>query len=443
MILIFDQQLRASIMSGWADQHALTLVFSALGYLDPFRGINSGRSGFVWITDILNSGYPESVRYLLAGKVVQLLGNEVVAHPPKSFPPDWVPPLLGFLSLSEKFYTKGSPPYPGLTALQILLCRQVDADVDVGVTLLPILASILVHDHPLQSRTLALGVFHRFMPGWFSQQMETVSNNNLDKLLRAVGDPFQFPSLPLQHGRPGGATGFDPMMAMVVLIEFASSDLWRNHLNRSNFDSCEEVLSTEKGRGSALRCMLDNTTYAWSAFLRTPAKITTAIRRLEELQCLNTAEVVILWAWTTGVVNAADHDAWRSIGRITLEFYQAHGTGRLTTLKRHLVGTNGTAEGDHLVFLLRGVGYEGYPCRVESVRHPVLVTKQVEKKHLIDLRVSQVCQLRRLHHLFGYDLATWEEAVAIEETDEEMDVLSGRTVMIMPVRSMDWACDYP
>jgi hypothetical protein len=51
--------------------------------------------------------------------------------------------------------------------------------------------------------------------------------------------------------------------------------------------------------------------------LRTPAKIIAAIRRLEELQCLNTAEVVILWAWTAGVVNPADHDAWGLIERYT------------------------------------------------------------------------------------------------------------------------------
>ena len=50
-----------------------------------------------------------------------------------------------------------------------------------------------------------------------------------------------------------------------------------------------------------------------------------AIRHLEELQCPNTAQVVILWAWTVGVANVVDHDAWGSIERNTLHFYKDMG----------------------------------------------------------------------------------------------------------------------
>ena len=61
-----------------------------------------------------------------------------------------------------------------------------------------------------------------------------------------------------------------------------------------------------------------------------------------------------------------------------------------------------------------------------------------------DLRVSRVCQLRRLYHLFGYDLAMWKEEVAAGETvvvegaGGETDVLPGH-----PVQFADWVCDYP
>lgn len=78
--------------------------------------------------------------------------------------------------------------------------------------------------------------------------MEIVLNKNLDMLLRAVSDPFQYPNLPLRFERSGGTTSYKPMIVMVVLIEFASSSLWWNHLNRSNFDSCEEALSTKEKR---------------------------------------------------------------------------------------------------------------------------------------------------------------------------------------------------
>ena len=97
-------------------------------------------------------------------------------------------------------------------------------------------------------------------------------------------------------GNPGAQK---PMMVAVVLIELESSDLWRDLLNRSNFDSCEEVLSTEEGRRAVLRCMLDKATHTWPAFLHTPAKTTAAIGGLEVLQCLNTTEVVILWFYRT------------------------------------------------------------------------------------------------------------------------------------------------
>ena len=352
-IHVFHQQLRESIAAGETDPHALTLILSAMSHLDPFRATNSGQFGFEWMTEILNSKYPEEIRHQMTGRVIQLLGKEVDAHPPKYFLPDWVPPLLNFLSLNEKFHTEGSAPDTGLTALRILSCRQVDADF--CPTLLPILVSTLSHDHPLQSRSLALKVFHRFTSGWFSQQTEIICRKNLGNLLRAVGDPFQYPDLPLQYGELGSATDYEPMMVAVVLIEFASLDLWRDHLSHSNFDSCERVLSTEEGRRTALRCMLNRATHTWPTFLRTPAKIISTVGRLEELQCLNTAEVVVLWTWTAGVIDAADHDGWKLIGHDTLRFYRTHGMGRLTALKRHIIDNHGTIEVDRQGFLLRGV----------------------------------------------------------------------------------------
>ena len=301
------------------------------------------------MTEILKSNYSEEIRHQMSSSVVQLLGREIDAHPPKDFLPEWVPPLLDFLSLSEQFYTKQSALDAGLAALRILFCRQVDADL--GATPLPILILTLLQDHLLQSRGLALEIFHRFMSGWFSPQMETASDENLSKLLRAVGDPFKYPGLPLQYGQSGSTTSYEPMMVAVVLIEFAFSDLWRDRLNRSNFDSCEEILSTEEGRRSVLRCMA---THTLPEFLRTPAKITAAIRGLEELQCLNTAEVVILWAWTTEVVDRGDHGGWTSIWLDTVRFYRTHGMERLTTLKRHIIDNHGTVGVDRQEFLLRG-----------------------------------------------------------------------------------------
>ena len=203
--------------------------------------------------------------------------------------------------------------------------------------------------------------------------MSHVLNKDLDKLLRAVGDPFQStPDLPLQDGKPWDVADDEPMMAAVVLIELASSGLWRDHLDRSNFASCEKIVSTMEGKRMALRCMLNTATHTWSKYLCMPAEIIAVTRRLEELQCLNTAEVVILWAWTVGVTYAVDHDAWRLIGRNTLEFYQTYGTGHLpVALKQHIHDTDKNMETKHMMFLLkhyRGprVGWEVFEFRSRS-----------------------------------------------------------------------------
>ena len=372
----FHQQLRVSIADGEADPHTITWILSALRHLDPFRATD----GFEWMTEILNSKYPEESRHQMSSSVMRLLGKEIDSHPPEYFPPEWVPPLLDFLLLSEKFYTEQSALDAGLAALRILSRHQVDAVF--GPQLLPILTSTLLQIHPLRSRGLALKVFHRFASRWLSPQMKTVSDENLSKLLRAVGDPFKYLDLSPQYGQPMNTTDYDPLYksltVAVILIDLASSDLWRDHLNRSNFDSCENVLSTEGGRRAALNCMIYKATHTRPAFLCTPANIIAAIRRLEELRCSKTAEVVILWAWTSGAIDAADHDGWKLIGDDTLRFYRTHGMERLTTLKRH-IDDYSTVGVDRQEFLLRGV---------DSVssgvwQHPSAIAEQVKEERLI------------------------------------------------------------
>ena len=314
VIRLFHRQLLESIREGNADQHTLTLVLSALIHLDPIQVMGTGEMGFSWITAILDSRYPEDEQYQMAGHLVRLLGKQLDSGDPRTVSavkPTWVAPLVRFLVLCEKFHTMDSPPHPGPIALRILSISPGSAHFDT--TILPILTWTLLPTHPLQSRGLALKIFHIFGSGWFSPQMQTVSGENIEMLLQAVGDPFQLtPDPPLQAGNPAGAADHDPMMSAVVLIEFASSDRWQKHLRRSNFTSCEEIASKEENR-KILRVMLDNVADEWLGFARDSAKITAAIGRLRELQCLNTVEVVITWAQAAGVGSPEDHEAWRSI----------------------------------------------------------------------------------------------------------------------------------
>jgi len=431
----FCQQLQVSIRMGRTGWDVLSSVLSASSHLGPFEVMDSNEDGFLWLADILSSRYPEGECHAMASRIVQLLGERFYPTDPDAweFPSSWIPPLLDFLSLCDKLYHA-----EGLAALRILSssCRYSD----FGARILPVLTSILLPTHPLQSRVLALKIFYKFAAGWFASQMENTPPKDLGNFLQAVGDPFQFPDHSTRDGRSVDAANYEPMEVAVILIEFASSNLWRGHLCYSNFSSCEGILSTEEGRRAALESMFHTATHSRSELLRAPAEIFTAIKRLEELQCPNTAEVVILWAWTVGVVNVANRDGWGSIERNTLDFYQTDGIGRLTALSRHI--TEATMEFRHLIFLL--MHYRNRPCRVWSVERPLPYADAVrllERRGFRDLRVAQVCRLRRLYHLFGYDPMTWKEAVAVEEVDEEMDVFSGQSAT--PILSMDWACDYP
>ena len=373
------------------------LTLSALGYFDPFQVTTIRELCFSWITDILNSRYAAEDQYRMAGRVVELAWKQVepAISKTESFygaKAAWVPPLLDFLKLSERFYSAGPQPAPGTLALRILSAGQ--GYDDFGPRMLPILTSTLFYTHPLSSRGSSLKIFHQFIPGWFSR-MEGVSNNDRARFLQAVGDPFRSaPDVPPQDNPQADMAEHESIMAVVVLIEFTSSDLWRHHLHRSNFTSCEEVVSTAEGKKSTLGYMRATAVGTWPKFLSTPAKIIAAIERLEELQCPNTAEVVFMWAWTSWAVDVVDHDAWRLIGRKTIAFYRTYGVGRLKTLTKHIMDDNA-----------RGVHRREPWCRVEGVRLPVRIAPRVRRlgsreDYATDLYLARVCQLRRLYQLF-------------------------------------------
>jgi hypothetical protein len=417
-------------VEGKAGHYVLTSALSVLTHLDPFQVMGNGELGFLWITDILNSGYEEQWRERMASEVVGSLGRYLFRNSPAHFgeQPARIIPILGFLSLSEKLDTARSTRF---TALRILAAGP--GYVGFSPMILPILTSSLLPTHPLQARHLALNIFLEFKSEWFPPQMENVPHEDLDKLVRAVGDPFQFPDLPLQDGESVDPPKYDPTMATAVLIEFASSDLWRNHLRRSNFTSFEEIVSTWDGKRAALGGILVKARFSFPEFLCTGPKIAMAIKRLEELQCLNTAEVVIMWAWTAGVVDPMDHDTWQLIGRDTLRFYQTYGMERMIALKRHVAD----AALDPRVFRFLVERHGGFRYGAGNSIEP----PGTGSKDLGYMRLSQACQSRRLYHLFGYDPATRGEAVAVVDADKELFMPLGRPVI--PASFMGWACDYP
>ena len=411
-----------------------------MAHLDPFEAMGTEEMGFVWISEIIGSRYLERRQYAATKRIVRLLGRYYDSRPSPDIQSTWIPILSKFLSLCENFSITESPPHPELVALRILWCGPQDADF--GPALLPTLASMMSPDHPLQSRKLALAVFCRFPRGWFSSQTETVSGHRLDKLLQAVGDPFRFPPEPPQDqsGKLERRVYYWPMEAVVVLIEFASSELRRSHLRPSNFASCEDLLSTDEGRREALQCML-HTASTQPEFLCTPAKIIAAVRHLEELLCLHTAQVVIMWAWIAGM----DCDGRNLIEGETFRFYQTHGVQSLASLKWCII-QNFDEDMDLRVDPTRlfAARYEGPPFRVGRSRRPsqlLDLTRGIsdEEEWETDRVLSHACLLRRLYHLFGYNPKTWQEKVG--EVGEGREVVLEHS--ITPDPFVDWGCDYP
>ena len=432
-----------AIREGTADSQVFCSILSALSRFDPSRVAAIRELCFSWITDILSSSYTTEERYRMAGKVVELAWKHIrpgISQPFHDMQPAWVLPLLGFLQLSEECCSAESPSPPGSFALQIL--SSSSGHDDFGPRILPILTPMLLPTHPLRSRGPALKVFQQFISGWFSSSMEGIQNKDRARLLQAVGDPFQSIPVPPPQDEQYMVTNEDePMKVAVILIEFASSGLWRDHLCRSNFTSCEEIVSTNEGKKSALGYMLGDTIGSWPQFLRTPTKILAAIERLERLQCFNIAEVVVMWAWTVGIVDTADHDSWKLIEHKTLAFYRAQGTKHLNTLSRHIIdATMKTAHYNFFRTRRRDLRH-----RVEGVRPPVRITEVAQwldsgEGYFSDLPLAQVCQLRRLHQLFGHVTTTWG-VVAAEKVHEGADMLVGWSSE--PMWFMDWSCDYP
>lgn len=415
-------QLTAIIRAGNVRSSFISSAFSTLSDLDIPQVANFQEVCISWIHEIVSSTYPEDERYSMACSAVALLGKWFDSPQSTTSSPHArttaIRPLLYFLRLSERFFLTGSPPYPEVIALQAILTTAEDEYFDPAI--LPVLASVLPPAHPLQSRTLALRLFQQ--PGfeWCSSRAEIFSDVDRARLLDAVGDPFQFiPDPPPQDEQSTTRASYDPMRTTILLIEFASSNIWRNHLRHSNFASCEEMIPTEEAKGHAFRCMIKRGVGVRTGPLNSVGKLVLAIRRLEELECWNTADTVILWACTNH-----DMSTHGLIGQETLDHYHPRGIERRRALSKYIQA---------------GVRQ---PARIHVVGG---VSSQISRKDIDFSKISRTCQLRRLYQLFGCDPTTWEEAVGGGKVNEvSLGSGSGRKVEAMiPAHALDTACDYP
>ena len=417
--------------------YGLASILSALRYFDPLQVVAIRRLWPSWIADILGSRYSEWDKRVMASNVVDLSWGHikhVVTSSTHNAETAWLPPLLGFLRLGEEFGWQWDQT-AGVIALRVL--SRGEGSDGLGPTILPILASTLRPTHPLRSRETALKVLCRFGFWWFSSQMEGVSTVDRASLLHAVGDPFQYAPDTILQDKQHPLDAYDPMGVAAILIKFASSDLWRDYLRRSNFIACEEVISTAEGRNSAFRYL--QYTIGPRLFLGTPTNIISAIERFETLRCPNIVEAILACVWAFGGVDrsSVDLDGWKLIQQKTVTFYQTHGMGRLKGLPQYITANPPSR--------LHG---RPLPRRVEGVRLPIRIAKEMRKwgcmeDWYIDMRLAQMCQRKILYQLFGCDPTTWEEMLAAdsEGAGEGVDLPVGE--FGVPARFVDWSCDYP
>ena len=448
---VLRDRLAIVIMEGRVQPDVINESISTLSDLDLPQAANIQEACISWLRRILDSGYPEDTRYLMASTVVIYFEKQLSS--PSATRLDRIysaalRPLLDFFLLGERFHHTESPPYPTTIALRMLVIGTHWGYFNLAI--LPALTSALLPTHPLQLRRLALQLFQR--PGfrWTSPQAEAFSSVERARLLEAIGDPFEcIPHLPPHNGQLlKVTTDYNPELSMALLIGFAGSDIWRDHLHPSNFTSSEEAASTEEGRGRVFQCMFEQILKTGTGPLYSATKFISALRCLEGMECWNTAEVVILWTWTHWFVDATDHDAWEVIGHETLKFYRARGKDRLGGLSRHIKDHLG--EGILLSGLLR-TRDQNTSCRVVGVRKPVRIHAGWRRLSWISRedmsKISLTCQLRRLYHLFGFGPTTWEEAIAAGKPDKETsggsDLEGEGPSILSPVNFSDFACDYP
>jgi len=368
---------------------------------------------------------------------MELLRNRLDSPPPEGFPevdPGSVPHLLGFLRLSERYHGDMHWSYPGATALR-LLSDGVSGTSRYEV-IVPVISAALLPTHPLQSRVFALKIFQRCGTEWFSPKFDSFSTVDRVTLLKAVGDPFDFlPATPSDAER----FGYEPMTAAVLLIKLLATDLWRDHLQYTNFSTCESITSTEQGRELALTCIRE-----LEEFLNSPTDVIAVTRRLKGLGCWNTAETILLWAWTTDTIDPAIHDDWRLIGKETLEFYRVHGMWRLHILALYIK--------NNISWPWSRWGFYGVSsCRVRGVRWPVRVMDGLGEDWERTGRVSVACRLRGLYQLFGCDSTTWGEMLRggcdadVAQPPGSRFKIGGGSVTDGHVRVKfpDFVCDYP
>ena len=321
----------------------------------------------------------------MASSAVILLGKRFDPPPWTESPSDIrataIRPLLDFLQLNERHPPEHPPPYPGIIALQAVLATAEHEYFDPAV--LPVLTCTLPSTHPPQLRTLALRFFQQPGFDWCSSSAEVFSDMDRASLLEAVGDPFQFTQDPSYWDTESSTTApYEPMQTVALLIEFASSNLWQDHLLSSNFASCEEVISAEEGRALAFRCMTERS-FIRTRLLNSVSRLLLAIRRLQELECWDTAGVVVEWTWTkiNDDTKAANHDTHEPMAREALVHFHLRQMQRKGTLLRRI--------------------------REETS----LINADLTN-------VSQACQLRGLYQLLGCNSVMWEETAAVGKVDE-------------------------
>ena len=73
VVRLFGQRLQVSTKEKNIHANPLLRMLPAVTHLDPFEAADDKEMGFSWVSEILNSGYPEEEQYSMSSVIVRLL----------------------------------------------------------------------------------------------------------------------------------------------------------------------------------------------------------------------------------------------------------------------------------------------------------------------------------------------------------------------------------
>ena len=340
--------------------HDINPLLSILYLLDLSTvGMGSVSLAYItWMEGIICSDYHTDERYDSAKLVMRLLEKpEGLPILPPSFN-TYAPTLLRFLGLCEDRHRNEHPfaptpefrmpSQPGLEifALQILRSgsREEDTLSDLAPMFVSMLTRVLGPGDRLQSRALGLELFAGLWRCWPSlPPCEGITAEMCALLVHAIGDPLELSETQVEafastNEQERRGDGIGRHNTLGILLGFAISDAWRDHLRPPNFASCAGIITREGDRREVLNALARSAKIVTGS-AETRVKSAMVIKGLDRLKGMGNygaVQLMLLHIWSSNEYVSFDEESWKLLERETHEYFHTHGMEDLEGFAAHI-----------------------------------------------------------------------------------------------------------